>query len=65
MPPPPLPQANQLLANYSNQLGVPPPAPLSSADGNLTFYALALYDNGTQVGKKPVGTDCPLWGAKL
>lgn len=45
----PLDQANQLVANYSGRLDVPGPGQLNSASGNVSFYALALYDDGTPV----------------
>ena len=48
-----VPQAQQLLQQYSAVVGVPAPVALEGLEepsGNLTFYALALYANGTKVG---------------
>lgn len=48
-----LPQAEQMVGTYAQQLGVPAP-PVSEAvaggGGNLTFMALSIHENGTKVG---------------
>ncbi|KAL4423920.1 hypothetical protein ABPG75_001221 [Micractinium tetrahymenae] len=51
----PVAEAQRLVASYSQTLGVPAPSPVlldqaaAVSGGNITFFALALHANGTQV----------------